>query len=239
MSFYFSIYYFMIGNYKTHHPIGNYINNNISGNNFDNIKFTCDDIFHNSSSDLSINKKNKIVLDYYIIFYTLKPSGIFYLSVTPKDSLYDKDEDLIFLLFEDIENQGIKKLVNAKGVLSRIGKQNLRFSIELFQENNRKNNENKKGTENNKDNSKIALLNNEINDIHANMKKSVKNMIVNVNDMQELDDKSNKIKDSSFQFQKDASNLEKQLKYKKLIRKVIIYSSISIIVLFLLYLILK
>ena len=71
------------------------------------------------------------------------------------------------------------------------------------------------------------------------MKQSVKNMITNVNDMRDLDNKSSKIKDSSYQFQKDSAYLEKEIKYKKLLRKIIIYSVLSIILLFLLYLIFK
>ena len=242
MSSYSSIYYFMIGNYNTRQPIGNYINNNINDNNFDNVKFTCDDIFQNTSDDLSKNKKNKIYLDYYIIFYTLKNSGTFYLAVVLKDSLYGEEEHLIFEFFEDIDHQGIKKLVNKEGVLTHVGLQNLKFCIEIYQENNRKISINKKDDENDykkNDMSKIALLNNEINDIQTNMKESVKNMITNVSEMRDLDDKSSKIKDSSYQFQKDSAYLEREIKYKKLIRKVILYGVLSLILIILLYLLFK
>ena len=238
MSSYSSIYYFMIGNCNTHQKIGNYINNNINDKNFDNVKFTCNDIFHNSSEDLPKNKKNKIYLDYYIIFYTIKDSGTFYLAVALKNSLYGTEENLIFELFEDIDHQGIKKLVNSSGVLTQVGEQNLKFCIELYQENNRKNKDNE-NKDKNKDLSKIALLNTEIKDIHTNMKKSVKNMITNVNDMHDLDEKSSKIKDSSYQFQKDSAALERKLRYRKLIRKLIVFSILSIIVLIILYLIFK
>ena len=242
MSSYSSIYYFLIGNYNTHQSIGSYINNNLNDENFDNVKFTCDDIFHNSSKNLSKNNKNKIYLDYYIIFYTIKNSGTFYLAVTLKNSLYAEEEHLIFELFEDIDHQGIKKLVNKNGILTHVGIQNLKFCIEVYQENHRKNNKNKRENENdykNKDMSKIALLNNEINDIQTNMKESVKNMITNVNDMQGLDDKSSKIKDSSFQFQKDSSEIERKLRYQKLIRQLIISFIFIIIFLIIIYLINK
>ena len=232
MSSYSSIYYFMIGNYHTHQQIGHYFNNNINDNNFENVKFTCDDIFHNSSDDLSKNKKNKIYLDYYIIFYTLQNSGTFYLAVVLKNSLYGEEEHLIFELFEDIDHQGIKKLVNKEGVLTHVGLQNLKFCIEVYQENNRKNSIIKNDNENyekNKDMSKIALLNSEINEIQTNIKKSVKNMITNVNDMRELDDKSSKIKDNSYQFQKDAEILEKKIKFRKFILKLIIFSIFAFI----------
>ena len=129
--------------------------------------------------------------------------------------------------------------------MTHVGEQNLKFCIEVYQENNRKKRKNSideiynENDFKNKDTSKIALLNSEINDIQTNMKQSVKNMITNVNDMRDLDNKSSKIKDSSYQFQKDSAYLEKEIKYKKLLRKIIIYSIISIILLFLLYLIFK
>ena len=242
MSSYSSIYYFMIGNINTHQPIGNYINTKINDNNFDNIKFTCDDIFINSCENISKNIKNKMQLDYYIIFYTIKNSGTFYLAVVLKNSLYSQEEHLIFELFEDIDHQGIKKLVNKNGVLTHVGEQNLKFCIELYQENNRKNNKNRRDNEiyfKNKDMSKISLLNNEISDIQTNMKETVKNMITNVNDMNDLDDKSSKIKESSYQFQKDAVEIEKKMLYRKFIRKLILYNILAIILIILIYLIFK
>ena len=242
MSSYSSIYYFMIGNFNTHQPIGNYINNKIEDNNFDNVKFTCDDIFLNSSDGLAKNKKNKISLEYYIIFYTLKNSGTFYLAVTLKNSLYSKEENLIFELFEDIDNQGIKKLVNKEGVLTHVGLQNLKFCIELYQENNRKKSDKRKNDEKflkKKDSSKTALLNKEINEIQTSMKESVKNMITNVNDMTEADNKSLKIKDTSYQFEKDSAELEKKIRYRKFYRKLIMYNSFAIILIILIYLFFK
>ena len=243
MSTYSMICYFMIGNINTHQEIGNYLNKDLKDNNFENVKFTCDDIFRNSSDAITNNRKNKIILDYYIIFSTLKNSGTFYLAVVYKNSLYEKEEHLIFELFEDIDHQGIKKLVNSRGILTPVGMLNLKFSLELYQENNRKNINKNNYNENDigkyKDSSKIALLNNEIKDIHSNVKETVKNMINNVNDMQDLDEKSEKIKDSSFQYKKDLALLEQQMKYKKFFRKFFIYSVICIIFLIILYFIFK
>ena len=242
MSSYFSIYYFMIGNFNTHQPIGNYINNKIDDNNFENVKFTCDDIFLNSSENLAKNKKNKISLEYYIIFYTLKNSGTFYLAVTLKNSLYSKEENLIFELFEDIDNQGIKKLVDKNGILTRVGEQNLKFCIELYQENKRKKSDKRKKDEKffkNKESSKTALLNKEINEIQTSMKESVNNIITNTNDMTDVDNKSSKIKDTSYQFEKDSAELEKKIRYRKFYRKLIMYNSLAIILIILIYLFFK
>ena len=242
MSSYSMICYFMIGNYQTHREIGSYINKDLNDNNFENVKFTCDDIFQNSSEAIS-NKKNKILLDYYIIFYTLKNSGTFYLAVVYKNSLYEEENNLIFELFEDIDHQGIKKLVDSTGVLSNIGMQNLKFSVELNQENNKKNYKKKDYDENdfikNKDTSKISLLNNEIRDIHMNVKDTVKNMINNVNDIQDIDIKSEKIKDSSYHYKKDLELVEKKIKYRKFFIRFFIYSIICIIILIILFFIFK
>ena len=243
MSSYSMICYFMIGNYNTHQEIGNYINKDLNDNNFENVKFTCDDIFRKSSESISNNRKNKIILDYYIIFYTLQNSGTFYLAVVYKNSLYETEDHLIFELFEDIDHQGIKKLVDSNGRLTQVGMMNLKFSIELNQENNRKNidkkNYNNEDFMKNKDTSKITLLNNEIKDIHSNVKETVQNMIHNVNDMQDLDEKSEKIKDSSYQFKRDMAILEQQVKYRKFFRKFFIYSVICIIFLIILYFIFR
>ena len=132
-----------------------------------------------------------------------------------KGSLYSQQENLVYELFEDVENRGIKKLVNESGELTLVGKQNLKFCIELDQETNRKNNEknsddNYISKKNEKDMAKFSLINNELNDIQDNVKESMKNILKNVNDMQDLDDKSAKIKDISKQIKKDSYMLEKK-----------------------------
>ena len=124
-----SVYYFMMGNYQTHKEIGSYLDNTIDNKNFENIKFTCDDIFRHSSEEQAKTKKNKIEIDKHIIFYTFTNSGIFYLAVIIKNLLYSKNENLVYELFEDVENRGIKKLVDKNGELTLVGKHNLKFSI--------------------------------------------------------------------------------------------------------------
>ena len=187
-----SVYYFMMGNYQTHKEIGSYLDNTIDNKNFENIKFTCDDIFRHSSEEQAKTKKNKIEIDKHIIFYTFTNSGIFYLAVIIKNSLYSKNENLVYELFEDVENRGIKKLVDKNGELSLVGKQNLKFCIEQDQEANRKIDNNKINSSSltdyfrgkkEKDTSKLSLLSNELNDIQNNVKESMKNIINNVAEM--------------------------------------------------------
>ena len=230
----------MMGNYYTHKEIGSYIDNKMDNNNFESIKFTCDDIFIHSSEEQSKNKKNKVELDKYIIFYTFTNSGIFYLAVIIKNSLYSKNEQLVYELFEDVENRGIKKLVDKKGELTLVGKQNLKFCIDQDQEINRKsNNKNNSLTDylngQKKDTSKLSLLSNELNDIQTNVKESIKNAINNVAEMQDLDDKSAKIKDVSFQFQKDSTMLERKIRYRKILHRAMIICVAVIILIIIFY----
>ena len=238
----------MMGNYQTHKEIGSYLDNTIDNKNFENIKFTCDDIFRHSSEEQAKTKKNKIEIDKHIIFYTFTNSGIFYLAVIIKNSLYSKNENLVYELFEDVENRGIKKLVDKNGELSLVGKQNLKFCIEQDQEANRKIDNNKINSSSltdyfrgkkEKDTSKLSLLSNELNDIQNNVKESMKNIINNVSEMQDLDDKSEKIKDVSFKFQKDSSMLERKVRYRKYLHRAMIICILIIIVIIILYLIFK
>ena len=239
-----SVFYFMMGNYYTHTEIGSYIDSKMDNSNFESIKFTCDDIFINSSEEKSKNKKNKLELEKYTIFYTFTNSGLFYLAVIIKNSLYSKNEHLVYELFEDVENRGIKKLVDKKGQLTLVGKQNLKFCIEQDQEINRKSNNNNNGLNDylngqKKDTSKLSLLSNELNDIQTNVKESIKNAINNVAEMQDLDDKSAKIKDVSFQFQKDSSMLERKIRYRKILHRAMIICVVVIILIIIFYFIFK
>ncbi len=82
---------------------------------------------------------------------------------------------------------------------------------------------------------KISFLNTQINDIQKDVKLSVKNMLNNVNDMQEIDRKSEQIKDTSYKFKQDAANLERKLRCRKYLMKSIFYGLLSLPVLFVLY----
>ena len=155
---------------------------------------------------------------------------------------------MVYELFEDVENRGIKKLVDKNGELSLVGKQNLKFCIEQDQEANRKIDNNKINSSSltdyfrgkkEKDTSKLSLLSNELNDIQNNVKESMKNIINNVSEMQDLDDKSEKIKDVSFKFQKDSSMLERKVRYRKYLHRAMIICILIIIVIIILYLIFK
>ena len=138
--------------------------------------------------------------------------------------------NLMFELFEDIEHQGIKKLVdNNTGKLTRVGIQNLKFSIENH--NNKMKNMCKEINEGNK----IKNLNNQINDINNEMQNSVKNMIVSVSEMNNLNSKSAEIKDMSYKFQQGAYDIEKRMKRRSLLIKI----GLGVIAIIVIYAIIK
>ena len=60
-------------------------------------------------------------------------------------------------------------------------------------------------------------------------------MLNNVNDMREIDSKSEQIKDTSYKFKQDAANLERKLRCRKYLMKFISYGLLSLPVLFILY----
>ena len=243
---YSSVYYFMIGNYLSHKEIGTYVDTNIDNNDFKLILSKVDDIFYRITEEQSKQKKNKIEIEKYIIFYTFTNLNIFYLAVILKGTLYSKQENLVYELFEDVENRGIKKLVNEGGELTIVGKQNLKFCIEQDQETNRKTYEKNSDNLNDfmkqqkeKDMAKLSLINNELNDIQDNVKESMKNILTNVNEMQDLDDKSAKIRDISDKFQKDSTILERKLRYRKYMHRALIIGFAVIVLGVILYFIFR
>ena len=264
-----SIYYFLIANHLTQKEIGTFIDSYDTGNSindFNTIVNKAKEILHNSDTSINKSKKNKLVLDTHVIYYIVTNLNTFYLAAVRKNSIYCQQENLIFELIEDIDHQGIKKLVDKNGELTNVGRQNLKFSIEKYQETNRSkftSNSSTSGNsssnsninsifassremshidvnDDNKNNqSKISNLNTQINSITTDMKDNVKNMISNVNEMQDLDNKSAQIKDSSIQFKKGAIDLERKARLQKYKMKIIMASVVIVVILFILYLIFK
>ena len=223
------IYYFLIGDYHKKAELGHYIceDNSISEKDKEYIITKATETFTNFS-EKDVGSKEYKILDNNIfsIFYLITSSGTFYLSIVSIHSIYMDQNNLMFEFFEDIEHQGIKKLIdNSTGKLSRVGSQNLKFSIE--------NNNIKMKSTNGPEGNKIKNLNSQINDINNEMKNSVKNMIVSVNEMNNLDSKSAEIKDMSYKFQQGAYDVERRVRGRNLLFK-IIFGTIGIAAIFIL-----
>ena len=242
------LYYFMIGDFQTHKEIGTLTDNSINSldiKDHNTVLSNSKEIFSNSSEEKIKNKKNLIQIEKFKMLFTLKNNGTFYLAciiIDEKDekNIEEKKQKLIFDLIDDVDNQNIRKLVNKNGELTNVGKQNLRFTIDKKE---RELNEEKGDftsdlfERSNSDPSinKISFLNTQINDIQKDVKLSVKSMLNNVNDMQEIDRKSEQIKDTSYKFKQDAANLERKLRCRKYMMKSIFYGLLSLPVLFVLY----
>lgn len=212
------IYYFVIGDYHNKSELGHYLceDNSLSEDDKNYILKQATNIYKNFS-EKDISSKEHVILDnnQFCAFYSITSQGTFYLSVTSINSTYSDQNNLMFELFEDIEHQGIKKLIDKNGNLSRVGNQNLKFIIE--QNNNKMKGQNNEEGENN---NKIVILNNQINDINNDVKTSVKNMIVSVNEMKYLDNKSSEIKDISYKFQQSSYDVERKMRNKNCMIKI-------------------
>ena len=209
------IYYFIIGDYNKKAELGHYLyeENSLSDEDKNYIVSNSINIYKNFG-EKDVGNKDYIILDNnnFCAFFSLTSSGTFYLAVASINSIYMDKKNLMYEFFEDIEHQGIKKLVDKNGILSRVGNQNLKFSIEQ---------NNIKMKDQNKDESKILTLNSQINDINNDVKNSVKNMIVSVNEMKYLGDKSSQIKNMSYKFQQESYDVEKKMRNKNLLIKII------------------
>ena len=125
----------MLGNYFYHKEIGYYINETIpekyTQSDLNQIISKSKNIFENiDKNNLEVNTKYKEDSNNFILYYILINSETFYLSAVTKDFESLHSEDDMFELFSDIESQGIKKLTDKSGELSKIGRQNLKFCIE-------------------------------------------------------------------------------------------------------------
>ena len=151
------------------------------------------------------------------IFYSLITKGILYIVFVEILSIYLEhfSEDSIYELIEEIETKGIRLNVDKAGKLTNIGNQNLKFSVEKYQNTFFNKNEilsNPSLIEEEPQNNKIAVINEQIKGVSNDMKNNVKNIITNMQDINEIENKSVAIKDSSFQFRRDSLALEKKMK---------------------------
>jgi len=169
------------------------------------------------------------------IYYNLINKGILYIVFVEIMSVYldnFKDES-IFELIEEIDNQGIKSNIDKSGKLNNIGKQNLKFSVEKYQNSFFAEKDfatNPSLIEEAPKDNKIAVINEQIKGVQNDMKNNVKNMVVNIQDINEMENKSSVIKDASFQFRKDSLALEKKMK-KNYFRSKIILTIVVVTVL--------
>ena len=151
------------------------------------------------------------------MYYNLLTKGILYIVFVEIFAIYLENfkEDSIFELIEEIENQNIRVNVDNNGKLTNAGKQNLKFSVEKYQNTFYSRNDlpsNPSLIEEAPQDNKIAVINEQIKGVSNDMKNNVKNIITNINDINEIENKSVAIKDTSFQFRRNSLALERKMK---------------------------
>ena len=173
------------------------------------------------------------------IYYLCTNNGILYLSFIEITSSNSKSfkENYIYELLENIDSQNIKKFVGDDGKLTNVGLQNLKMSIENYH--NTYNYGNESLIDDDPQSHKISIINSQINDVKNDMKENVKNMMTNMSDMNEIEGKSVSIKDTSFQFQQDAKNLENKMRRQAFRNKMILFIVIAYLLGIIIYMFLK
>jgi len=178
------------------------------------------------------------------IYYNLLNKGILYIVFVEILSIYLENfkEETIFDLIEQLETQGIKLNVDKYGKLTNVGKQNLKFSVEKYQNTFFAKKElinNPSLIEEAPQDNKIAVINEQIRGVSNDMKNNVKNMITNIQDINEIENKSVAIKDTSFKFRRDSLALEKKMKKNALRNKIILVIAVVLLLSLIIYYMVK
>lgn len=242
-----SILYFQIVNLNDKKIIGTYYQSEINSSSIkEDFEARSTQLANRLSTENGIGKE-------IINFKTYKDKKIdLYYSITSNSTLYiafveilsfyfdNFKENSIYELFEEIDGQGIKKNIDKNGKLTMVAQQNLKFSIEKYQ-NTYFNNSGGAGglIEDDPHGNKIAIINEHINDVKNDMAANVKNMMNNVQDMNEMEGKAVSIKDASFQFRRNSKALEYKMKKNVIRNRIILIVSITLALGLIAYLIFK
>lgn len=176
------------------------------------------------------------------LYFSITSSDILYLTFVEILSFYFENmkDSSIYELFELIDGQGIKKNVDKSGKLTLVGQQNLKFSIEKYQNTYFSNSGGGGGLiEGDPHDNKIAVINSQINDVKNDMAVNVKNMISNAQAMNEIEGKSVKIKDTSFEFSKNSRALEGKMRKNMIRNRIILVVAVACVIGLIIYLIVK
>jgi hypothetical protein len=202
--------YFLIGDMSTKKIIGTYEPTHISYDILEKAR----NIFN---SVKTFEKKGKVSHNSNLYYSNIR-NNIFLLGVVPSES----DEKTINELFEDVDNQQIWKYVDKTNELSNVGKQNLLFLINKYQKTD-----------------KLSETTSEINEVKLEMQQGMKKMLHNFEMVKDLDNKAEKIKDTSVLFKRDANQLNRNLWWRDMKIKVFLGAFLLAIIIYVIYLIMN
>jgi hypothetical protein len=181
-----SIKYVFLGNSQTGKDIGEYPNKPKEQWSTD-----CKKIFERycQSNAAKTEQRNLVVGNDGNLCFIIMPSGIFYLVLA--DPSHPERE--VFQLVDEIHRDSIYLLTDERGQLNKIGKTSLKTLIE----------DHMRKTDH------IKQVSNEVDDIKVEMKAAIAKTVSNVENVQNLEQKAVKIKDSSHTFKKNANELKR------------------------------
>ena len=171
------------------------------------------------------------------IYYILTYSDILYFSALKKDFGLNGEEDEIFELFDNIEIQGIRKLTDKNGELSKIGKQSLKFCIEQSNKHHFHKNKSilqffRMNKENDQNTNTISLLSTQLNETQN---EGMNKLLNNEDNNENIDKKHEIIKDSSLDCNNEQDLLMKRMKCRKFSILFCFLSLIILIIICILY----
>lgn len=118
-------------------------------------------------------------------------NSVFFLALA--DASYP--ERLVFQMFDEINKDHIPLMVNEKNELNANGRQILKTIIDKYQDD--------------RDLNKIGSIRSDVGDIKLDMGQNIKKMMVNIDDIQNLESQSNRIKSGAVDYKKNARELER------------------------------
>ncbi len=136
-----------------------------------------------------IDERNKIQGNQGNYYFTITSPNVFYLCLV--DQTYP--ERKVFELIDSINKDHVPLMVNDKGELNASGRQILKSLMDKFQDS--------------KD--RISDVHNDVNEIQLEMKDNIKKVLTNVDDARKLQETSDRIKNSSQDYKKNAKDLER------------------------------
>ena len=176
------------------------------------------------TNEINRSIQQKKVIDKEICYFTIKNNDIFYLIITPKST----DENLAFSFIDEVENNNIYLLINDKtNTLNDVGKNELKKIFNEF-------NKNPLIFSNRSSNSKVDIIESELKENKKNENNDIKDISVNVEDLNKIESKTVDIENTSYIFKSNNENISFQNLWNNKRFKIIFVGIIIFIVIILL-----
>jgi vesicle-associated membrane protein 4 len=149
--------------------------------------------------------------------------GNYYFIVAPPNTFLfcqveqNYPEKCVYELLDNINNDHIPIMVNEQGELNVAGRQSLKQIIDKYQDEKNVN--------------KISGLQEDVNQIQISMNSNIRKIVNNMDNAKNLQDQSNRIKDLSADYKKNAKDLERVTWWKNFKLTIIIVAAVVLLIL--------